>query len=117
MPLPPAWKPVLLSALVMPGAGQLALGERLKAAFYAVGTLGALGILFVRLVRTVLESLPPDLNPTDVSRTWQISLEIQRKVTGELTWPLALLLVLWAASIVDAWIVSIRRAKSEPKVG
>ncbi len=125
MPSQPVWRAVLLSVLVGPGAGQFANHERLKGAGFVLGTLGAFAVLLVRLVRAVLESIPTDLDPLDLGRTWALSWEIQRRYADQLTVPLILILVLWAASTVDAYVVASRRqdreaaapSQADPRIG
>lgn len=107
------WRGVLLSALVGPGAGQFANGERAKGAAFVLATLAALGIVLLRLVQAVVESIPPDLDPQDIGRIWALAWEIQRDRLGELALPIAAVLALWGASITDAWLVARRPERAE----
>ena len=124
MPSHPVWRAVLLSAVVGPGAGQFANRERRKGAAFLLGTLAAFAVLLFRLARAVFESIPPDLDPMDIGRTWALSWEIQRRYADQLTVPLILILVLWAASTVDAYVVASRRldresppSRTDPPIG
>jgi hypothetical protein len=107
------WRSVLLSALVGPGAGQFANGEPTKGAAFVLATLAALGVVVLRLVQAVVESLPAELDPQDLGRIWALAWEIQRDHLGEVALPIAAILALWGASIVDAWLIARRPERAE----
>ncbi|MFO1462580.1 MAG: hypothetical protein U1F66_02305 [bacterium] len=99
------WMPYLLSAAVIPGAGQWYLGQRLKGGFMMVvtlllvmgGTARFLSVVFA-LANQAGVSRPPRLNPFPVlGRAWHLD----EKVLLAFLLSLA---AIWLLSILDLWL-------------
>jgi hypothetical protein len=98
-------RPVLLSALVLPGLGQLVTGRPWRALLYA-GTSVALLVLVVRrVVEETTRRMPRDpealLDPTLPLR---LLVEIHRANASFFFWVTVGIVVIWAASVLDAWL-------------
>ena len=98
----PRLRAALLSALVFPGAGQLAYGQRARGLAFAFGSGVALLALLRRLFSEVLRSLPPDPSLLDLAEIFRLAHEIQGRVVASLSGWFALLAALWLASVWDA---------------
>jgi len=99
-----ALRPVLLSALVGPGAGQLAQRRYGPALVLIATTLVLLGVLVARVARETLLRMPTDPDALlDPVLPFALAGEIQRANAGFFTWMTAALVVLWIAGILDAW--------------
>ena len=108
--------PVLLSALAVPGAGQIRNGEVAKGIALVVASLGLFGILFVRILADLwpvivaphdLTTLVPDVNSA-----------VTRALSGH-GLLVALLVVVWVYAVADAfWVARGRAAAAElQKIG
>ncbi len=96
---------MLLSALVLPGLGQLASGRPWLGLGFAGGTIGLLVAVVVRVFRETARLLPEDeaslLDPIGLSL--RLAVQIQQENAGFFLWVTLALLALWLGSIVDAW--------------
>lgn len=92
--------PILLSALVYPGAGQLAQRRFFAALFYAIPFTASLVPLAITLYRTFrdLYRFAFDLNatPTEIS------------LAGKLLVPMTIVAVIYTANVIDATVANIR---------
>jgi hypothetical protein len=106
----------LISALVFPGAGQLYLRRPLRACLFLLPTLAAVLYFLADVVpratalaeQVVAGTLPLDL-PVLVARV-----ESQGAGSAALTFALWVIVLCWAASIVDAFVVA-RAAARRPE--
>jgi hypothetical protein len=114
---------VLLSALVLPGLGQLAQRRYLPGAIYALGSLGLIGVLLQRLYVEVQLRLPSDpdelLSTVLGNPSWpfQLADSIQRDNAGFFGGITAGIVLLWLLSVVDAWRTSARSAVEHRPAG
>jgi hypothetical protein len=94
-----------LSGLVFPGAGQVYLGARLRGGAFVLTTLLAIAMLLARLFDVVLARVPetPVLDPVEA---WRLSWSIVQETQGQLTSLTLLIVGIWAASVLDAWLGS-----------
>jgi len=106
-PSPPVgrapWRPVLLSALVFPGLGQLVSGHPWRGLVYALGSLATLIAVLRRVARETLARLPDDPTAIDPLFPFRLAQEIHTDNAAFFFWLTLLLVVLWGGSIVDAW--------------
>jgi hypothetical protein len=106
-PSPPArrtpWRPVVLSALVFPGLGQLVSGHPWRGLVYALGSLATLVVVLRRVARETLARLPEDPTAIDPLFPFRLAHEIHADNAAFFFWLTLVLVVLWAGSIVDAW--------------
>lgn len=104
------WTAVLLSGLLWPGAGQLRNGEWGKGLLFALG--GAL--VFARFAwRVAVEALGAMLEapaPMDLPQMIRLAEEIRARNAPELGVLTFFLVLLWTASVFDAWRTA-RRAR------
>ena len=100
------WRSPLLSGLVLPGLGQLVSGQPIRGLVFAGVTLAALVVLVRRVAQETMARLPEDPTTLDPMFPLQLAHEIQRDNAGFFLGITALLVVVWAASIVDAWRTS-----------
>lgn len=102
----------LRSGLIFPGAGQLFLGRRWRALGFAVPVLAAVLVLLGdvvgaargvadRLMQDALDGRTPDIGHL-LDQVHQVSLGLA--ATSSLA--VYVLVGLWAASIVDAWLLA-----------
>lgn len=104
-----SWRPVLLSALVLPGLGQLAQRRYWRAAIYSLGSLALIGVLLRRVVAEAQARMPTDpeelLSTLAGNPSWpfQMAQAIQRDNAGFFGAITAGIVVLWLLSIADAW--------------
>jgi hypothetical protein len=97
--------PVLLSLLVFPGLGQLALGRVWRGLFFAVPS-AALVVALMRRVWTEASRLVPTEDPDallDPALPFRLAGEIQRANATFFAWVTIGIAVFWALSAVDAW--------------
>ena len=102
-------KGVLLSALVYPGLGQLALGSKLSGALFAVLTTAGLLVVIYRLTIRIYHALDPILlSLADNTLNWSKLIEIVN-LSSYHNWgvegiSLVFLLSCWAAAGVHAYL-------------
>ena len=95
--------PVLLSAAVFPGAGQIRNGERLKGILMAVATIGLLGAFTVGVF---VDLWPLVTNPPEFGvLVAQVQGAVGRSLWGQRV-VLTLLVAVWVYSVVDAFLVA-----------
>lgn len=108
--------PALLSLLVFPGLGQLALGRVARGLLFALPSLVLLGALVRRLWTEVHRLLPVD-DPDallDPMLPFRLTEEVHRANASFFGWVTAGVVVLWALSALDAWRASNERARRGP---
>jgi hypothetical protein len=106
---------VLLSGLVFPGLGQLATGHPGRGLVYALGTLVVLVAVLRRVARETLARLPDDPTSIDPLFPFRLAHEIHVDNASFFFWLTLALVVLWAGSIVDAWLASASAAARGPR--
>lgn len=97
--------PALLSLLVFPGLGQLALGRVFRGLLFALPS-AALLVALMRRVWTEASRLVPTEDPDallDPGLPFRLAGEIQRANATFFTWVGFGVVVLWALSALDAW--------------
>lgn len=100
------WRSTLLSGIVFPGLGQLATGHPLRGLAFAGATLVALVVLVRRVARETLARMPDDPTAIDPLFPFRLAHEIQRDNGAFFFWITAAVVVVWAGSILDAWLSS-----------
>ena len=98
------WRPVLLSAAVYPGLGQLTSGHRWRALLFG-GTSGILLVAFVRrIAHETLVRMPAEAEDLlDPALPFRLASEIQRDNGRYFLWMTLAIVAVWLASVVDAW--------------
>jgi hypothetical protein len=98
------WKPVLLSALVFPGLGQLVAGRPWRALFFSGSSVAVLAAVVVRVLRETQRMLPEEAEALlDPALPFRLALEIHRANASFFLLATLGLVALWLGSIVDAW--------------
>lgn len=96
-------RPVLLSALVWPGAGQVYAGSRIRGGLLIFLTLGLAIEMVRRVLSLVLATQPAATAAFDPMEAWNRASGIMAASRAEL-FPLTLALIaVWCVGIVDAW--------------
>jgi hypothetical protein len=98
------WRPLLLSALVLPGLGQLATGQWLKGLLLAGTSLAAVVCLLVRVSSETLRRLPTDPLDFDVGTLFGLAEAIRADNAAFFSGVTLLIVALWLIAIVDAWL-------------
>jgi hypothetical protein len=102
-------KAVLLSGLVFPGLGQLASGNRWRALAFSLPSLLLLAGVVRRVLSETARLLPEDeASLLDPTLPFRLAIEVQRQNAGFFLAATLALIVLWAGSVVDAWLASPR---------
>ena len=105
--------PVLLSLLVFPGLGQLATGRIWRGLAYGGASIVLLVAVLRRVYTETLRLMPEDPEAVlDPALPFRLAAEIHRANVAFFAWATAVLVVLWAASAIDAWATS--RGPSRP---
>jgi hypothetical protein len=97
------WPAVLLSGLVWPGAGQIKNGERLKGLVFGLASLALLAIFAWRVASDATSVLLQAQGPMGPLEMVSLAEEIRGRNSGELGVITILLMLLWGASVFDAW--------------
>ena len=97
------WRAVLLSAVVCPGAGQLAQKRYGPGLGLLFGSLGLVAVLLVKVAREAAARMPTDASALDPLFAFDLAAEIQRANAGFFAAITFGLLLLWVVGIVDAW--------------
>lgn len=105
-------KAVLLSALVLPGLGQLYKGDKVKGALFII-LANIFLLLALWLVLRGMGSFLLTARTTGTSAAMQ-TLETIRQNSPEIGWLLAGLSVLWGVAVVDAAIAKPSSQESPP---
>jgi hypothetical protein len=100
---------MLLSGLVLPGAGQWILGRRLRSALIVCWMLLLLLALFVRLFSLVYTTMVPDGDLTRLQISPELISQIHKQAYVENWWALLLIAALWIGSVVDVYVISRKR--------
>jgi diadenosine tetraphosphate (Ap4A) HIT family hydrolase len=104
-----ALRAALLSALVLPGAGQLKNRQVAKGLALAAAALAAAGLFFVRLLSEALSALPPDGAFVDPLAAWDLVQQVRERNQWEFLGYSVALGLLWIYATYDAWAVARRR--------
>lgn len=112
----PIW-PAIMSALVLPGVGQILNRELLKGLFLG-GAFLVPSIWFSKVITERLSLLLPG-TPEQWAANPDIMLEALKKLVDQntdmfLTFQL-LIMIVWIYSVVDAYLVAKRRLKELPR--
>jgi diadenosine tetraphosphate (Ap4A) HIT family hydrolase len=99
----PPWAPALLSGLLWPGLGQMRNGRWVKGLLFALLTVVVLVQLVWRVLDAATQAVLTSSGPLGPSEIWGLAEEIQRRNAGRLSGLTLLLLLIWAASVGDAW--------------
>ena len=94
----------LLSGLVLPGLGQLLLGQRKKGVLLMIVVVALVIFLAVRIFLVVYHGLVPSGDLTQMSLAPEAIKAIHHQAYAENWWLLAMIIALWLASIADAVI-------------
>ena len=96
------WIPVLLSAFVMPGAGQMYNKERAKGLVLIFLTLGVMAGFAIGLTLAMSQILPPGMIPTELeTRAMVTRLSVEHATFfSAFGW---LSLAIWGFAVLDAY--------------
>ena len=97
------WRAVLLSAIVCPGAGQLAQKRYGPGLALLLGSLGLVAVLLVKVAREATARMPKDPSTLDPLFAFDLAAEIQRANAGFFAAITFGLVLLWVVGMVDAW--------------
>jgi len=97
------WRAVVLSAVVCPGAGQLAQRRWGPGLGLLLGSLGLIVVLLVKVAREAAARMPTDPSTLDPLFPFEMAAEIQRANAGFFAAITAGLVLLWVLGILDAW--------------
>jgi hypothetical protein len=101
----PRLAPVLLSALVFPGLGQLVSGHPWRALGFGAGSVALLVAVVRRVMQETARLLPEDpVELLDPALPFRLAVEIHRANAGFFFWVTLGIVALWAGSILDAWL-------------
>jgi diadenosine tetraphosphate (Ap4A) HIT family hydrolase len=98
-----AWRPILLSAVVGPGAGQISTRHYAKGFAFLAATLGLIAILLLRVMHEASARMPEDPSNLDPFFVFDLAAQIQHANAGFFGAITVGLTLLWVLSIVDAW--------------
>ncbi|HEY0062197.1 MAG TPA: hypothetical protein VGC21_08750 [Telluria sp.] len=103
-------KAALRSALIFPGAGQLFLGRRARAAVFALPTLIAAGVFLADIMQPV-QAIADELalqifdgQMVDISGVMARVHALSLGASTGINLAVYVIVGFWAASIVDAWL-------------
>ena len=91
----------LLSAFVFPGTGQLKNRQNLKGVIFILATVILLIIIFYKIYAIIISSVS---NPSQVNLSEDFVSKIEAKVYAENRVWVLLLIIVWIAGIVDAYL-------------
>ncbi|HLA79574.1 MAG TPA: hypothetical protein VJU18_18515 [Vicinamibacteria bacterium] len=95
-------RPLLLSALVLPGLGQLAERRYVRGLLFAGAALGSGAAFVFILFRETLRRIPQDTPFLDPADAWRIAHQVVATAGGTLESCIGVLLAAWALSVLDA---------------
>lgn len=98
------WRPLLLSALVLPGLGQLATGQWAKGLLLAGGSLVAVVWLLARVSSEAVRRLPTDPLDFDVWSVFAMAEGIRADNAAFFGGVTFVLVALWVIAVLDAWL-------------
>jgi diadenosine tetraphosphate (Ap4A) HIT family hydrolase len=98
------WRPLLLSALVLPGLGQLATGRWVKGALLAGTSLVAVVFLLARVSSEALRRMPTDPLDFDLGTILGMAEAIRADNAAFFSGVTFLIVALWLIAILDAWL-------------
>jgi hypothetical protein len=99
------WRPVLLSGLVFPGLGQLAVGHPWRALAFGGSSVVLLAAVVRRVARETERLLPTDADSLlDPALPFRLVVEVQRANASFFLWMTLGIVALWLASMADAWL-------------
>jgi hypothetical protein len=94
---------LVLSAVVCPGLGQLALGRRAKGLALVATSLAAAIVVATSLARELLGRLATAADALEPQALAELVAEARRAVAGPVALGTAVLLLAWAYAAWDAW--------------
>jgi diadenosine tetraphosphate (Ap4A) HIT family hydrolase len=97
------WPSALLSGLVWPGAGQFKNHRWVKGALFALATAALLVQFAWRVADDAVAALLDNAGPLGPGEIWDLAQEVQRRNAAELSGLTFLLVLVWGASVLDAW--------------
>lgn len=106
--------PVLLSALVWPGAGQIYNRDFKKGIVLILLTFLAGLSLFMVAGMQIAQHLPPDVSSIDTARAQAIADEILKKNAGFFASFNILVLATWVFGVIDAFLGAKERLNAPP---
>lgn len=106
--------PVLLSALVWPGAGQIYNRDFKKGVVLVLLTFLAGVSLFMVAGMQIAQHLPPDVSSIDAARAQTIADDIVKKNAGFFASFNILVLATWVFGIIDAFLGAKERLNAPP---
>ena len=99
------WRPVLLSGLVFPGLGQWTSGHRWRALAFGGSSVALLGAVVQRVMRETQRLMPEDPAAIlDPALPFQLVAQLHRDNASFFFWATLWIVVIWLASMADAWI-------------
>jgi hypothetical protein len=98
-----SYRPLILSALVCPGLGQIANGERLKGLLLAVASVGVAIAVAARVIRDALQLLPRLVAVPSIEELARFWLDLRQASGLVLMSGTLLLALLWLYSVLDAY--------------
>ena len=118
---PRSWRAVLLCGLGFPGLGQLSQRRWGPAVAFGAATMTLLGVLLERVWTETIARLPED--PTELTArllddplwSFRLAREIEHDNAAFFAWSVAGLLLVWIASVADAWRSSARGPEVRPR--
>lgn len=102
-------RPLLLTALVWPGLGQLSEGRRLRGAAFAGTALAAAGAFVWTLFREMLVRIPQDGALLDPAEVWDLAHQIVGSAGDVLQLWIVVLIAAWGAAVLDSAVSYHRR--------
>ena len=104
---------LVLSAVILPGLGQMVTGRLLKGAMMSVVPLLWLPLAFVKIIRDLFKVMPElsDKAATGAAITFTEIQQALSPMAGDMVWLLAPLAAVWLWSLIDS-IMYLRRSKS-----
>jgi hypothetical protein len=110
-------KATLLSGLVFPGAGQIALGYYARGFFLVLGALAGLAILLVEAAQKafdILDKIVMQGAPININTLLKASIQASTSVNDRVfTLVLSFLVLLWALGTVDAYRIGNKKDKDQ----
>lgn len=105
VPGPPSrLRPLLLTALVWPGLGQLSERRYLRALLFGGTALGAAAAFVWILFHEVLRRIPEDAAFVEPADAWRVAHQIVGTAGGALQRWIAVLIAAWAVAVLDSLV-------------
>ena len=119
------YRATLLSAVILPGLGQLVYAKtlygKLKGLIFTLLTLLPLFLFLLSMFQSVLSLIPPTpLLPKTfdeiVKLSWEIKEQIYQEQSKNIVLVLGIIIPIWILSIFDGWILDRKRVTFGPGV-